>query len=179
MRAAVFLSLFTAVRAAEVSTPNMLCTVLNDPHKPSDTGSSCNKMRQSHPGECAEGEVKEVNIRFTDLTICNAGEGVDEERSYLWLRGPAIKNIYGGPIIRKWSDMEDATANNPSCKKKSLDLTVDKCSGYFNAELFAYTVNNSAGATTIFDSYMRRNCPMSVSFLRSFRLQYENFDSSS
>lgn len=166
MKVAVLLSLFAAT-SAQVTTPRMLCKVVDDPHEQSDTGKTCNKLRQSNRGNCAPGEKKEVQIRFTSLAICDAGDdGVDEERSYLWLRGPAIKNVYGGPVIYKWNEMEDATANNPSCKKKTLDLKVDKCSPYFNAELFAYTVNNSAGSETVFDTYMRRNCPMTVSYLQ-------------
>ncbi len=181
MKLAILLSLITAT-TAQVRTPDLVCTVINDPHPQkeggaTDTGKDCNDLRQLNEGTCADDEVKLVDVKMK-FTICdaniNGGKGINGDKSKVLFRGRAYKNavesITGtplppGPVKIRWMDMDkdDTSVPPANCKERFLSFPVDKCASHWNAELKAKTVDASAGASESFDTYMRRNCPLYVS----------------
>lgn len=142
----IFLFILALTSAtAQIPKPTMKCTFTEN-----GTATDCNNLKQEN--FCNTGTTKTTEVKIT-ATICSGT--IDDNKTMLVVRGPAN----GGRTDIAWKDMTDESANGNNCITKSSKVIVDTCKPYFNAQLDAID-NTGKGNNWVFDSYMKRNCPL-------------------
>lgn len=131
-----------------------------------ENGSNCKDILQK---KCGNGENEIENVTFDPLMFCvDNSKPLNETRSYLWLRGAAIKfadEDYEGDTAYAGKEVllsaMSKTIGDSGCLKYSYSTPINVCKGHFNAELFGWSEKETGVEEyfgTKYNAYMKRLC---------------------